>query len=147
MKPLILLTLFWPTMALSAQALSDRMTDEEFRRAGLDKLNRAELAYLEEWLAEHGDAIEVEVDEDRVGFAPEAPEPVVITSPILGKFTGWRGRTVFELANGQVWQQAESGNFYYPGDDPIARIEPKAFGSWKLYVEGYSKGVKVKRIR
>lgn len=71
----------------------------------------------------------------------------VIESQIEGDFTGWSGRTRFKLANGMVWQQVGSGEFRHRAENPNVRIEPKSLGSWKLYVEGLSRSVKVKRIK
>ena len=62
---------------------------------------------------------------------------------------GWagNGKTRFKLANGQVWQQVGTGEFVHHAVNPTVDIKPKSMGSWKLYVEGINRGVKVKRIK
>jgi hypothetical protein len=55
-------------------------------------------------------------------------EPVRIESTIPGHFTGWTGATVFTLANGQVWRQAESGYFETNLQNPAVVIKRLAIG-------------------
>jgi hypothetical protein len=38
---------------------------------------------------------------------------VVVKGRIRGEFTGWTGETVFELDNGQKWQQARYAYWYH----------------------------------
>ena len=39
--------------------------------------------------------------------SPAAGSPSAIETEIEGDFNGWDGETIFKLANGQIWQQAE----------------------------------------
>lgn len=83
-----------------------------------------------------------------MGFIPNLSDREEITSSIIGEFKGWRGKNVFKLENGQVWRQAESGSFYIPKrNSPNITIKPKSMGTWILYVDGFGRGVKVKRIK
>jgi hypothetical protein len=62
-------------------------------------------------------------------------------------FTGWTGKTVFRLENGQVWQQTRSGRMAYRGPDrPMITIKRGFMGGYQLTVEGINKKVYVKRI-
>lgn len=71
---------------------------------------------------------------------------VVVDSQIVSQFDGWDGDTIFELLNGQVWQQ--SG----PGIAVSVAVQPRALifsvgGFFKLQVARVSSNVQVERIR
>jgi hypothetical protein len=70
-----------------------------------------------------------------------------IRSRYVGEFTGWDGKTVFRLENGQVWQQVRSGRLAWRADSPMVTIKRGFFGSYRLSVEGVNKQVYVKRIQ
>lgn len=73
--------------------------------------------------------------------------PDQIESRYDGNFTGWTGRTLFRLENGQVWQQAQSGRVSYRKERPMITIKKGAFGSFRLKVEGLNRTVRVRRIK
>ena len=66
-----------------------------------------------------------------------APTPFMnpIHTQIVGKFEGWQGDTIFQLANGQSWQQAEPGVLKYPATDPHVTIYG-ANGCIRMQLEG-----------
>ena len=67
---------------------------------------------------------------------------------IVGEFDGWSGNTVFELENGMVWRQSESGRRrFQPVQNPVVIIEPGVLGAWFLKVEGSKRRVQVERIK
>lgn len=70
-----------------------------------------------------------------------------IQSRFVGEFTGWDGKTVFELENGQVWQQAESGRFTYRAVNPMITIKRGFLGSYILTVDDMNTTVRVKRVK
>lgn len=70
-----------------------------------------------------------------------------IESTIEGEFSGWTGKTVFHLANGQVWRQSQPGRLYHKATNPKVIIKKAAFGSYRLKVEGANARVYVKRIK
>lgn len=147
----------------SFSTLEERMTAEEFRQAGLDKLSEEELAALNRWIRMRSLA-EGEVpdeyrqaarpddgrrDGDRRGFQDkDSGREAPIEARIEGRFSGWTGGTLFELDNGMVWRQAEAGQFAMPEtENPQVTISPGLFGAWHLSVEGYSRRVRVERVR
>jgi hypothetical protein len=69
------------------------------------------------------------------------------TSKIDGSFTGWAGKTVFNLQNGQVWQQRQSGKYFYPADNPEVEIHQNWAGYYRLKLLATGRSVPVKRIR
>ncbi len=83
-----------------------------------------------------------------MGFSKEESEREEIHSSIVGEFKGWQGKNIFKLANGQIWKQAERASFYIPKrTNPKITIKPKSLKTWALYVDGFGRGVKVKRIK
>jgi len=155
--------------AAEFSSLEERMSGQDFKKSGLEKLSKQELDYLNAWLngqsvlptantspqsasassqpASASTAATPVVADDRVGFKSKKNDRGSIESGIDGPFTGWSGRTRFKLRNGQVWEQVGGGSHYFKADNPKVRIEPKAFGSWKMYVGDSNRGVKVKRIK
>ena len=78
----------------------------------------------------------------------EAETPDVLESRLVGDYTGWTGNTVFELENGQVWRQVQSGTARYRGPaNPTVYIRKRAFGSYRLQVEGSNRTIRVERVR
>jgi hypothetical protein len=67
----------------------------------------------------------------------------VLEDIIVSEFTGWTGDTIFELNNGQIWQQDEYSYSYHHAFRPTALIYNVGLG-YKMIVEG--EGIRVKRI-
>ena len=148
--------------------LEERMTGKEFKETGLHKLSEEELAALNAWLRARSVATlenarapaagagtaagAMASGEDARGFEQRESrerdrDRTPIVSQIDGAFSGWDGSTTFRLKNGMVWRQAEADTFHIREvQDPQVTIEPGAFGTWKLSVEGYGSDVKVKRV-
>jgi len=154
------------TYAREFSSLEERMTGREFRDAGLHKLTDEELAALNRWIEMRSLAEgEVPTWATGAGTVPtpgatvdgssagdlrglERGERTEINSRIVGSFSGWSGNDVFELENGMVWEQAESGTFSVATiENPKVRIRPGLFGSWQLQVEGYNRRTRVERVR
>lgn len=144
--------------ALPAQefsSLEERMSDAEFRGAGLDKLTPEELARLNEWLASRLNEIPTTtVPRTQEGFKADdgifstGGDRGDIVSRVDGPFEGWSRNTVLKLANGQWWQVTESQSFSVPTmQSPVVTISPAMLGSWLLQVEGYNRTARVTRIR
>ncbi|MEM1412288.1 MAG: hypothetical protein AAGH19_08005 [Pseudomonadota bacterium] len=134
--------------------IEERMTGKEFTSAGLDKLSDEELAALNDWLRSHSVAtLENRSQEyaDTRGFESQALADLDdsdVTSPIKGEFRGWTGDTVFELENGMIWQQVETGSFAIPATTgAVAIIDKGLFNSWRMRIEGYNKSIRVERIQ
>ena len=84
--------------------------------------------------------------DETMPIADSDPEAGQITSRIIGEFKGWNGETVFELENGQVWQQSSNGLLIVRLTNPRVTIKKARF-SYKLSVEGYNASVNVRKIR
>jgi len=59
---------------------------------------------------------------------------------------GWDGDTVFQLENGQVWQQIDPSYLYSRAESPRVTISRAAFGSYLPHVEGIGRTVRVQRL-
>ncbi|HYU14933.1 MAG TPA: hypothetical protein VEL05_02630 [Candidatus Acidoferrum sp.] len=77
--------------------LANLMNRVEFHEAGLEKIDAAELALLSDWVGRL--VVRVLTARLRAGCSPS------VESRIAGEFQGWRGRTLVQLENGQVWRQ------------------------------------------
>ena len=145
------LSLSLPAAGADFSSLEERMSDAEFKAAGLDKLTPEELAALNAWLQRRTAgtapaATYVPPSDDRIGFREQVSSDGVV-SRIAGEFTGWSGDTQFTLENGHVWQQAESGSMRGVSvDSPAVTIKPAFMGSWLMKVEGFNQTLRVRRV-
>lgn len=167
---LLALALLLASSTLAAQqgfsTIEERMTGKEFVAAGLDNLSPEQLASLNEWLRSHsvatldnanatsqafaGPGSGGQGSTDQRGFENQSSKDISdkdIVSVIKGEFSGWSGDTVFELENGMVWEQVETGTFNMPArTGAVAIIDKGLLSSWRLSIEGYNKTIRVKRI-
>ncbi len=164
----LLATLFAQTVLAqtSFSSLEEQMTGKDFEAAGLEKLTPDELAALNAWIRSRSLATldtpkagsgavytgsAATQSGDTRGFETEQARNAdrsTITSRIVGTFTGWDGQTVFTLENGMIWEQADKDKFYVKAvENPVVTIEPGAFRTWKLSVEGYASDCRVERIQ
>ncbi|HEV2806601.1 MAG TPA: hypothetical protein VGW57_16870 [Chthoniobacterales bacterium] len=129
--------------------LQKAMTPEQYEAAGLSKLEAAERAKLDEFIRNYvavsnekvaTTAVDKAVKENKVS----APE--VIQSRIVGPFTGYTGRTVFTLENGQRWAQSQFDNAYFPRIDSPPVIIVKAGFGYRMYIAGGG-AIRVTKVR
>jgi len=119
--------------------LQKAMSPGDYEATGLQKLEPAERAKLDEFIRNYvavsnekvaTSAVDKAVKENKVS----APE--VIQSRIVGPFTGYNGRTIFTLENGQRWAQSQRDSAYYPKiDSPPVIIFKKGFG-YRMVIAG-----------
>ncbi|MEA9705381.1 hypothetical protein [Xanthomonas campestris] len=151
------------TPALAQRAvqgdLQSQMSAEQFKAAGLDKLDARELAALNDWLQgkvakeaavvveQAKEAGRQEVIVKNRGFSDFGIKDP-IESTVVGEFRGFsKGRT-YTLANGQEWEQTDSTTL--PGvrkDSPKTKIKPGLIGVWYMQIEGYNTQAKVRRVK
>jgi hypothetical protein len=151
MKPFLVFSLVffavgsaWGQQAENTQPIEARMSPQEFKAAGLDKLNKAELQQLNNWI----NGVKTVYVEKRVEVEKPKESTEDVNSQLVGEFKGWRGNTTFTLQNGQVWQQTDSSELYASKlSNPKVRVVYSSFSGWKLQVDGYNSWVKVKRVK
>ena len=66
---------------------------------------------------------------------------------LIGDFTGWRGKTVFRLDNGQVWRQRSSSQYSHRGDDYRVKFDKNWMGGWEMTVISSGKSVLVSNVK
>lgn len=148
----VMLAVAAATPGHAEELLETTLSADDFERAGLNKLNEEELAVLNSLLGRAALPPAVvernfgreQIKEERRAAAPE--EGAAITSFIKGEFSGWSGKTVFALDNGQVWQQRVGGRYRYRADSPAVTINKERFGYY-LLINATGRKVGVKRIR
>ena len=152
-----LFALFGGAVIASAQAdnpnfpgVQKSMSPEAFEQAGLNKLTPEELARLNEFIRSYATstnqaaaaaAVDRAVKENKVSSQPQ-----VIESRIVGRYTGYTGRSRFTLENGQVWAQSQQESHAYPPSDSPPVIIVKGTLGHRMYILGGG-NIRVSRIR
>ena len=117
--------------AQSVEKLEEKMSREEFRAAGLHRLSTEELEFLNRWLSPHTPEVaSTSFGEEQLPAPPPDPEAadLEIVTRVSGDFTGWDGRTIFKLENGQIWQQRAGGKYHYQANRPEVTLKRGNFG-------------------
>lgn len=148
MKKILFILLITPLLSASAKNIFDRMDEKTSVSTGVYKLSKQEQDKLLKWLESSKKEIVKEEKKKNMGFRREEVDREYIQSTIVGEFNGWQGKNVFKLENGQIWKQAERTSFYIrKRNDPKVTLKPKSMGSWIMYVDGFGRGVRVKRVK
>lgn len=142
--------LLWGSFTFAAEddfpGFKKLMTVEEFEGTGLNKLSGKELDALNDWLIRYtaGEAQVLQVTSEAVREAEKSYE---VESRIIGDFSGWTGKTVFRLENGQVWRQRLSGRYPYRGPaNPKVIISKNWAGYFKMTLVEKDKSIGVTQI-
>src|SRR2546430_4040678 len=117
------------------------MTPEQYEAAGLSKLDATERAKLDDFIKNYVAVSNEKVATTAVDKAikeKKVSEPEVIQSRIVGPFTGYTGRTVFTLENGQRWAQSQYDSAYFPKIDSPPVVIVKAGFGYRMYIAGAS---------
>ena len=98
-------------------------------------------------------AIEVEAaiskakeDEEAEEAAREAALNEPFEAEIVGPFSGWSGKTVFTLSNGQVWRQRNGSDYRHTAQGQTVAVKKNFMGYWTLTVLSSGRTVGVRRI-
>lgn len=129
-----------PALATAQEVrVRDLMTAQQFRAAGLHKLTVEEMAALDQWVVEFALRVLGTTQTDQHTGA-------VVESRIDGEFTGWTGETLFQLQNGQIWQQTSYAYHYHYAYSPQVLIYTSG-GRYKMKVDGVASEIYVRRLR
>ena len=136
--------------------IKNLLSQEKFDQMGLSKLSDRELSELYQWIKsgefEESLAEKPPIDTVQVALNQSAPKVVdlernqTIKATIKGKFSGWSGKTIFKLSNGQVWRQRIKGNWRYRAESPSVEIKKNFMGYYVMRVDG-KKSVGVSQIK
>lgn len=125
-------------------AIEQRLSADQMHATGLDQLRPEQLSLLNQLLRNEQATIAAQAQTGHERRSEEAR--TAINSSIRGEFRGWQNGTVFELENGQLWRVIDNDfQALRPLTNPKITINPGAFGSWYMLVEGTSVKAKVKR--
>ena len=130
-----------PALSLAADQyvpLQQRMTPDEFKAAGLDKLSADQLKNLDTWLSGHGKTVTKVVDQaGKPVFYPTSEKAGPVQARIQGQFSGFSGGSELTLDNGQVWKQADGTKIAcMSSSNPKVTIRRSLMGNWMAAVDG-----------
>lgn len=143
---MILSVIFFTSLSIASRdfpGIEKLMTEEEQSISGVNSLSTAQLEALNQWLVRYtaNDAPTLQIENSEVKQVAKQG----ITSRILGEFSGWTGKTIFLLENGQTWQQRRPGRWKTSLLDPEVILSRNFTGAYELMVVG-GKTTGVKRI-
>ena len=152
-RPLLLLmsiALALPVAAFAADQyvpLQQRMSPEEFKAAGLNKLSADELQKLDAWLQGYRQVTEQTAEKKATARASRTKMDLIV-SRVDGSFQGLTGRTIIRLEDGTVWKQANADDRYRSRvtDHPAAAVIHGVFG-YKMRLEGATQEFYVDPVR
>ena len=119
---------------------------EEVREEVLEEVREADAVERE---AEIERRVAIEVEAAKQEFVEATPEPAVsepFEAEIVGPFSGWSGKTVFTLSNGQVWRQRSGSNYRHTAQGQAVAVKKNFMGLWTLTVLSSGRTVGVYRI-
>lgn len=142
-----------PEQKAALDQLAERFAKEGARRA-VETVKAAakaeEVAAVQQAREEAKAAAKTEARQKKIenaGLAARDDDEIIRTR-ISGDFRGWTGHTTFRLANGQVWQQGDKENRFFPKMvDPEVELVPSKWSGWKMTILQEGLWVKVKRIK
>ena len=81
------------------------------------------------------------------GLAVRSDDEVIHTR-IAGDFRGWEGASVFNMENGQVWQQTDKESRFFPKIvNPEVKLTPSQLFGWKMELVKEGLWIRVKRVK
>ena len=127
----------------SSLRIEQVMTPQEIQETGVGTLSLQQRNALNRWLLNYTVRV--------LSSAQTAKQPATGCTPAIettmdGEFNGWEGETIFKLANGQIWQQAEYSYTYSYSYRPDVTIYQTRAGC-RLKVEDEDETILVKRIK
>ena len=145
-----------PDQSKPSRSLEETMRPEEFKAAGLDKLNEDEMQHLDAYLQGYRQAAKKKANDEAQAKASEeikkAKEEAksdaetgmggrsrmdALASRVDGNIDGIKGHTMIRLEDGSVWKQVNVDDHYRATitDHPAAVVLHTMFG-YKMRIEG-----------
>lgn len=127
------------------EGIEHMMSTREFRAAGLDKLSPEELRQLDQWLVHFlaYDSQQVVRADDKI----KKLQNKAVQHRIPGHFSGWTGKTIFTLDNGEVWRQRLPGIYKIKLENPVVEISKNLFGYYELRLVKTGRKIGVSRVK
>lgn len=137
--------------------IEQQMSPEQFRAAGLDRLDAQQLGHLNAWLnrtlvtetTKAAQAASEQVKQQHRGFLDFGEPKQAISSRLVGEFRGFSQGRQYTLENGEVWKQTDAATLAGVRlTEPQVKITPGLIGNaWYLAVQGYNTRAKVERVK
>jgi hypothetical protein len=149
-----------PDQSKPTRSLEETMRPEEFKAAGLDKLNEDELQHLDAYLQGYRQAAKKKAADEAQAKASEEVKKAKeqakaeakadadtgmggrsrmdsLVSRVDGNIDGIKGHTMIRLEDGTVWKQVNVDDHYKASvtDHPVAVVLHTTFG-YKMRIEG-----------
>ena len=126
------------------------ITPQEIHETGVSTLTATQRQALNDWLNRYTTTV-LQIDRHQRSANSETTSvrsscSPAIESTISGEIEGREGETVFQLDNGQIWQQAEYDYTYFYAYRPEVTIYQTSAGC-RMNVEDETDTVLVKRIK
>ncbi len=122
--------------------------DQSAAAAGSDTNNAAMEAEIERRVAIEVEAAISQAKEEEA--AEEAAREAALNEPfeaeIVGPFSGWSGKTVFTLSNGQVWRQRSGSDYRHTAQGQTVEVKKNFMGLWTMRVKSSGRTIGVYRI-
>ena len=121
------------------------MSAEEFKAAGLDKLSPAQIHKLDRWFLRY-----LAYDAEQTVKADKKIHKLQKTGVrrrIVGHFSGWTGKTVFRLDNGEVWKQRIESRYAKSLENPEVEIKKNLFGFYEMKILKTGRRLGVTRVK
>jgi len=136
----------------TSDALRASMREAERVRAELAAEIAAARAATEQARQERGAAVaatqEAQVQRQAAERAASEANQSEFESRLQEPFTGWSGKTLFQLENGQVWRQRLPGRYVHrEGDLPRVKIARNLLGYYEMELVDYGRKIGVSRVR
>ena len=130
----------------------DRRTDNVVTRTAADEQSASTEQPVK--LEATPEAIEAEVDRrvaaklaDKGESEKTKQSNSAFEARLTGDFTGWTGKTIFKLDNGEVWRQRSSANYRHRGSDRRVTFKKNWIGGWEMTVVSSGKTVLVRKVQ
>lgn len=154
MKKYLILPILLPILSVAAWAadtesfpgVENLMEADEYKAAGIDKLTPQERDALNQWLIKYT-AFEAPVIRRTNKEVKEVEKAFELTAHIKQPFSGWSGKTVFYLDNGEIWQQRLTGRYSYSNNDTAVLIDKNFMGFHVMTLIRTGQSIGVKRIK
>lgn len=152
------------------------LSPDEFQQSGLAKLTPAELAFLDGVLKERrllqaeefapkqakkeggrswipflksnkGTKVKEMGEEQLFNKLDREEQPAELKTQLVGYFSGLSGGSVFQLENGQLWQQRFNDTYYLGKPIKDAKVTlVRVWNGYRLIIDDLKMGVAVKRL-
>ena len=123
-----------------ADNIKGDMSEQDLLFSGLSKLTEKEVEYLGAWIDEKYSCDSI--DESHIDSGVEE-----LHRTIDGGFSGWSGKTLFKMDNGEIWQQRVGGRYYKKLNSPSVVITKNSLGLYVMEVIDTKRKVGVKKIK